>query len=52
MAKCPVCGMNVSEDTELRYTYEGVTYYFCSDGCLKEFRENPGKYVGGRRGCC
>jgi YHS domain-containing protein len=51
MAKCPVCGMDVSEDTELKYPYKGKTYYFCSEGCLEEFKGNPEKYVVGCKSC-
>ncbi len=41
-----VCGMTVDEksakyETEL----EGKSYYFCSQGCMTEFKANPGKYV-------
>ena len=42
----PVCGMEVeSKAAEAAWEYEGVTYYFCSRGCLIDFREDPGSYV-------
>ncbi|MGP8126068.1 MAG: heavy metal translocating P-type ATPase [Nitrososphaerales archaeon] len=38
MAKDPVCGMFVDESTaELKAQVRGVTYYFCSESCLREF---------------
>ena len=38
MAKDPVCGMFVDETTaELKAEVRGVTYYFCSENCLREF---------------
>jgi Cu+-exporting ATPase len=27
-----------------RSTYEGRTYYFCSDTCRKAFEQDPGRY--------
>ena len=46
MAKCPVCGMEVSE-SEAEFTAEhmGKTYYFCSEGCLSAFKEDPHKFA-------
>ena len=42
----PVCGMEVeAKDAEAAWEYEGVTYYFCSRGCLIDFREDPGSYL-------
>src|ERR1700733_14054152 len=38
MAKDPVCGMFVDEQTaELKAEVRGVTYYFCSKACMREF---------------
>ncbi|MDG6990260.1 MAG: heavy metal translocating P-type ATPase [Nitrososphaerota archaeon] len=38
MAKDPVCGMFVDEETaELKAESRGVTYYFCSESCKTEF---------------
>src|SRR4051794_36670774 len=37
-----VCGMNVKPDTAAgRETYEGQTYYFCSQGCAAKFHAHP-----------
>ena len=44
----PVCSMSTTDPTEFsRYTHEGTDYYFCSDHCLKKFKENPEAYAGG-----
>lgn len=46
MAKDPICGMSVNEETARhRSEHQGKTYYFCSPGCKAEFDENPAKYV-------
>jgi P-type Cu+ transporter len=38
MASDPVCGMFVDESTaELKAQVRGVTYYFCSESCMREF---------------
>lgn len=38
MAKDPICGMFVDESTaELKAEVRGVTYYFCSETCLRQF---------------
>ena len=43
--KDPVCGMSVSSDSKYSYGYENKKYYFCSEGCLAKFKENPQKYI-------
>lgn len=45
MVKDPVCGMEqrVGDGTG-RATYQGTTYYFCSDGCRRSFRKEPARY--------
>ncbi len=46
MAKDPVCGMDVEESkAEAQSNYKGLTYYFCSKACQKEFEKNPEKYT-------
>ncbi len=40
----PVCGMKVREDTPYRSNHGNQTIYFCSEGCKKEFDENPEDY--------
>jgi YHS domain-containing protein len=46
MAIDPVCGMEVDkESTPFRLEHDGVTYYFCSRGCMLDFQENPEKFL-------
>ena len=41
----PVCGMAVDIATAKHVeTFNGVDYYFCCDGCLTTFRQDPAKY--------
>ena len=47
MAKDPVCGMSVEEETAAgKSDYRGQTYYFCATGCKKAFDGDPEKYIG------
>jgi Cu+-exporting ATPase len=42
----PVCGMEVDPASAASsWEYGGVTYYFCSQGCLEDFKEDPDSYV-------
>ena len=42
----PVCGMAVSIANPLHIEiYEGVSYYFCCDGCRATFQKEPAKYA-------
>lgn len=42
----PVCQMRLSPKTAgFAHKYNGTDYYFCASGCLKEFKENPEKYI-------
>ena len=46
MAIDPVCHMEVDPaTTPLRSTHQGMTYYFCSEGCLKRFEAAPGTFL-------
>lgn len=46
MAKDPVCGMEVNEETAtLKSEYKGTTYYFCGAGCKSSFDKDPEKYL-------
>lgn len=46
MARDPVCGMDVDEQTAAATAeYQGKTYYFCAPGCKKAFEKEPEKYV-------
>jgi YHS domain-containing protein len=49
MAKDPVCGMDVDEQTaQHKSEYKGQTYYFCAPGCKRAFDKEPEKYLSGR----
>jgi xanthine dehydrogenase accessory factor len=42
----PVCGMAVSTANPMHIEqYEGVSYYFCCDGCRTTFQKDPAKYA-------
>ncbi len=42
----PVCGMAVDIAAPKHIErYEGIAYYFCCDGCLTTFRQDPAKYA-------
>lgn len=42
----PVCKMEVNPaSAEAQSTYEGQTFYFCSDECKREFDANPQMYL-------
>ncbi|MFI5254439.1 MAG: YHS domain-containing protein [Candidatus Limnocylindrales bacterium] len=42
----PVCGMTVqTEGAPYSYEYKGTTYYFCSKGCLLEFKDDPERFL-------
>jgi xanthine dehydrogenase accessory factor len=42
----PVCGMTVDPLTSTRKsTYNGVDYWFCSDGCKAEFEKDPQRLI-------
>ncbi len=46
MAKDPVCGMTVDEETA-KWTSEhkGKTYYFCNERCKLAFEKAPKRFV-------
>lgn len=42
----PVCGMQIEQEKAAgKIDYEGVTYWFCCDGCRKAFEAEPAKYA-------
>jgi len=45
MATDPVCGMALSSDSRFQEVYQGSTYLFCSEHCMKKFRAAPAKYA-------
>ena len=46
MATDPVCGMQVDTETaQWTAEHDGQTYYFCSKGCMLDFKDDPAKYL-------
>ena len=42
----PVCLMKVDPETnQIKSVYDTKTYYFCAEGCKKEFESKPEKYL-------
>jgi len=42
----PVCEMKfVIEKAAAKLDYAGKTYYFCSEGCRRQFEEDPQAYT-------
>ena len=42
----PVCGMVIEPtNAAAQTTYQGTTYYFCSQECKDTFDKNPQKYI-------
>jgi YHS domain-containing protein len=49
----PVCGMKVNPNkTDIMTTYQGQDYYFCAEGCRREFEANPKRYREPRSVTC
>ncbi len=45
-----VCGMDVDPlKTKHSLRHEGKDYFFCREGCLEKFRQDPRKYLSGGR---
>ena len=45
-----VCGMTIdSEKAFGKSDFQGETYYFCSNGCLNKFRDNPSGFLEGKK---
>jgi len=48
--KDPVCGMTVDPArAKGSHSHDGITYHFCSTGCLKKFEADPVKFIAGDR---
>ncbi len=43
--KDAVCGIDLETGQGLKHHHEGTDYHFCSEKCLNEFKEDPGRYV-------
>jgi len=42
----PICGMTVDpEKAAARFAHAGKTYYFCSEGCARQFEQTPEIYA-------
>jgi Cu+-exporting ATPase len=42
----PVCGMSTDKEGEfIHFDHNGKPYYFCSEGCLNEFRNKPEQFL-------
>jgi YHS domain-containing protein len=42
----PVCGMTVDEaSAAAAWEHDGTTYFFCSVGCMRRFREDPEHFL-------
>ena len=43
----PVCGMQIDANAQskLFISMRGHSYYFCTEKCRNEFKQNPGKYM-------
>lgn len=42
--KCALCGRKL-DNKNVSWEYKGKTYYFCCEGCKKQFEIEPDKYV-------
>jgi putative ABC transport system ATP-binding protein len=45
MTTDPVCGMSI-ERGKHKFVYRNREYFFCSAGCMGEFKQQPGKFIG------
>lgn len=46
MFKDPICGMSVEPSAAVaERNFDGQRFYFCSDGCTREFDANPAAYT-------
>ena len=46
LAKDLVCGMRVSPKTAgYVHQHQNKTYYFCAEGCLKQFEKDPKEFI-------
>ncbi len=43
---CPVCEMDVDKATAARSTYQGKTFYFCSEEHKSLFNSSPARFMG------
>lgn len=42
----PVCGMSIDRTAAAgSMEWQGKMYYFCSEACLRQFRQSPERYA-------
>lgn len=47
MMRDPVCGLEVDpSEAPAKETFEGRTYFFCTENCRRKFVEAPERYIG------
>jgi putative ABC transport system ATP-binding protein len=50
MALDPVCGMSVDrESAPAQTTYDGQLFFFCADGCRRDFLADPARFISSGR---
>ena len=47
---CPTCGcslvrLGINKKDAVTFVHEGNLYYFCCEGCLTPFKDDPEKYI-------
>jgi len=47
--KDPVCGMDVTVESEHSFSFQNKPYYFCSPHCLDKFKADPKSYLDGNK---
>lgn len=45
MLKCPVCLMDVTQDTKFKEEYKTRIYCFCSNFCSERFLKKPEEFL-------
>jgi Cu+-exporting ATPase len=45
----PVCGMTVTSQRPHRFEYGGKVYHFCAEHCLIKFKNDPERYLSGKK---
>ncbi len=41
----PICKMPVDKAKSAKVTHDGTDYFFCSENCVKKFKDDPKKYA-------
>jgi Cu+-exporting ATPase len=45
LATDPVCGMTIDSAKAPSVEHQGMTFYFCCQGCITKFRADPAEYL-------